>query len=68
MYDSSFGWRFVNPKMKELYGVDGMGTDVENLVEKYNISRKDQDLFMYYSQMKTLKLNQTVDLKKKLYQ
>ena len=52
MYDSSFGWRFVNPKMKELYGVDGMGTTAENLAEKYKISRKDQDLFAYYSQMK----------------
>ena len=52
MYDSSFGWRFVNPKMKELYGVDGMGTTAENLAEKYKITRKDQDLFMYYSQMK----------------
>ena len=51
MYDSSFGWRFVNPKMKELYGVDGMGTTAENL-EKYKITRKDQDLFAYYSQMK----------------
>ena len=52
MYDSSFGWRFVNPKMKELYGVDGMGTTAENLAEKYKITRKDQDLFAYYSQMK----------------
>ena len=55
MYDSSFGWRFVNPKMKELYGVDGMGTTAENLTEKYKISRKDQDLFAYYSQMKASK-------------
>ena len=52
MYDSSFGWRFINPKMKELYGIDGMGNTAENLAEKYNISRKDQDLFAYHSQMK----------------
>ena len=52
MFDSSFGWRFVNPKMKELYGVDGMGVTAENLAEKYNISREDQDKFAYYSQMK----------------
>lgn len=52
MYDSTFGWRFINPKMKELYGVDGMGTTAENLVEKYNISREDQDAFAYHSQMK----------------
>ncbi len=52
MYDSSFGWRFVNPKMQELYGTDGMGNTAENLVEKYNISREDQDAFSYKSQMK----------------
>ncbi len=52
MYDSSFGWRFINPKMKELYGVHGMGETAENLVELYNISREDQDQFAYWSQMK----------------
>lgn len=52
MYDSSFGWRFINPKMQELYGTDGMGNTAENLVEKYNISREDQDAFAYRSQMK----------------
>jgi len=55
MHDSSFGWRFVNKKMKELYGVDGMGNTAENLAEKYNISREDQDLFAYNSQMKAAK-------------
>jgi len=52
MHDSSFGWRFVNPKMKALYGTEGMGQTAENLVEKYNISREDQDQFAYWSQMK----------------
>lgn len=52
MYDSSFGWRFVNPKMQELYGTDGMGNTAENLVSKYNISREDQDAFSYKSQLK----------------
>ncbi len=52
MYDSSFGWRFVNQKMHDLYGTDGMGNTAENLVEKYNISREDQDAFAYWSQMK----------------
>lgn len=52
MHDSSFGWRFVNPKMKEIYGVDGMGVTAENLVEIYKISREDQDQFAYWSQMK----------------
>ena len=52
MHDSSFGWRFVNNKMKDLYGTDGMGTTAENLVDKYGISREDQDKFAYWSQMK----------------
>ncbi|MBT5403904.1 MAG: acetyl-CoA C-acyltransferase [Crocinitomicaceae bacterium] len=52
MHDSSFGWRFVNPKMKEMYGTDGMGQTAENLVALYKISREDQDQFAYWSQMK----------------
>lgn len=52
MHDSSFGWRFVNPKMFERYGTDAMGETAENLVEKFGISREDQDQFAYWSQMK----------------
>ena len=52
MFDSSFGWRFVNPKMKDLYGTDAMGETAENLVDKYTISRQDQDLFALWSQQK----------------
>ena len=52
MYDSSFGWRFINPRMEELYGTEGMGNTAENLVEMHGISRKDQDAFAYRSQMK----------------
>lgn len=55
MFDSSFGWRFVNPEMKKMYGVDGMGETAENLVDIYNISREDQDQFAYWSQMKAAK-------------
>ncbi len=55
MFDSSFGWRFVNPKMKEIYGVDGMGETAENLVDLYKISREDQDQFAFWSQMKAAK-------------
>ena len=55
MHDSSFGWRCINPKMKDLYGTEGMGNTAENLAEKYNISREDQDLFAYNSQMKATK-------------
>lgn len=66
MYDSSFGWRFVNPKMQELYGTDGMGNTAENLVEKYNISREDQDAFAYHSQMKASKAQQSGRLAKEI--
>ena len=52
MFDSSFGWRFVNPKMKEMYGVDAMGVTAENLAEMYNISREEQDQFALDSQLK----------------
>lgn len=52
MFDSSFGWRFINPKMKELYGVDAMGETAENLAEMYSISRDDQDKFALWSQQK----------------
>ena len=52
MYDSSFGWRFVNKKMEEIYGVDGMGVTAENLVEKYGIDRESQDAFALWSQQK----------------
>ncbi|HEY8403156.1 MAG TPA: 3-oxoadipyl-CoA thiolase [Flavobacteriales bacterium] len=52
MFDSSFGWRFINPKMKEMYGVDAMGETAENLAELYNISREDQDQFALWSQQK----------------
>lgn len=55
MFDSSFGWRFINPKMQELYGTDPMGETAENLVELYNISREDQDKFAAWSQEKASK-------------
>ncbi|MDG1349494.1 MAG: 3-oxoadipyl-CoA thiolase [Crocinitomicaceae bacterium] len=53
MHDSSFGWRFVNPKLHDAYGTDGMGVTAENLVDKYGISRADQDEFALWSQNKT---------------
>jgi 3-oxoadipyl-CoA thiolase len=52
MYDSSFGWRFVNPALFKRYGTDAMGETAENLVELYGISREDQDAFAYRSQKK----------------
>lgn len=55
MFDSTFGWRFINPKMKEMYGVDSMGETAENLVDIYHISREDQDKFALWSQQKAAK-------------
>jgi acetyl-CoA acyltransferase len=52
MFDSSFGWRFINPMMHSLYGTDSMGITAENLAELYKISREDQDLFAIRSQQK----------------
>lgn len=52
LYDSSFGWRFINPQMQEVYGTEGMGQTAENLVAKYGISREDQDKFAAWSQQK----------------
>ncbi len=54
MFDSSFGWRFINPKMKEVYGTDAMGETAENLAEQYQISREDQDRFALWSQQKAM--------------
>lgn len=59
MFDSSFGWRFINPLMKEMYGVDAMGETAENLAEIYQISREDQDWFALSSQTKTKKANES---------
>jgi 3-oxoadipyl-CoA thiolase len=52
MFDSSFGWRFINPKMQEVYGTDAMGMTAENVAEMYKISREDQDAFALWSQQK----------------
>lgn len=57
LYDSSFGWRFINPKMKEMYGVDAMGETAENVAEMLKISREDQDAFALRSQQKAAAAN-----------
>lgn len=66
MYDSSFGWRFVNRKMFERYGTDAMGETAENLVDLYNISREDQDRFAHWSQMKAAKARENGRLAKEI--
>ena len=52
LHDTSFGWRFINPRLDALYGTEGMGQTAENLVDLHNLSREDQDAFAYRSQMK----------------
>ncbi len=52
IYDTTIGWRFVNPKMEEMYGVDAMGETAENLAEERQITREDQDRFALWSQHK----------------
>ncbi len=51
-FDTSIGWRFVNPKLKERYGVDAMGETAENVAEQHKVSRADQDAFACASQAK----------------
>jgi 3-oxoadipyl-CoA thiolase len=52
LFDTSLGWRFVNPRMKSKYGTDSMGQTAENVAEQYHVSRADQDLFAVRSQQK----------------
>ncbi|MFZ1658204.1 MAG: acetyl-CoA C-acyltransferase [Flavobacteriales bacterium] len=52
LFDSTFGWRFVNPMMQEKFGTEGMGETAENLLETQNITREDQDKFAMWSQQK----------------
>lgn len=54
IYDTSIGWRFINPKMQKMYGTDSMGETAENVAEKWKISREAQDEFAYHSQMKAV--------------
>jgi 3-oxoadipyl-CoA thiolase len=52
LFDTSLGWRFINPKLKEKYGTDSMGETAENVAEQYKVSREDQDRFALRSQQK----------------
>jgi 3-oxoadipyl-CoA thiolase len=53
IYDTTIGWRFVNPKMRDQYGDDTMPSTAENVADEYQISREDQDAFALRSQEKT---------------
>ena len=59
MHDTTFGWRFVNPKMDKQYGSEAMGETAENIVEKYKVSREDQDRFAARSQQKAAKATES---------
>ena len=66
MFDSSFGWRFINQKLHQMYGTDTMGETAENLAEIHKISREDQDKFSLWSQQKATKSNQNGRLAKEI--
>lgn len=55
IFDTTIGWRFTNPKMKEMYGTDSMPQTAENVAQRYHISREAQDRFAYESQMRAKK-------------
>ncbi|MBT7611264.1 MAG: thiolase family protein [Bacteriovoracaceae bacterium] len=76
MYDTTFGWRFPNPKMENLIPLYGMGETAEEVADQYKISREQQDKFAYDSQMKAVRawdqnlfddevITQTIKLRKK---
>lgn len=54
IYDTTIGWRFINPLMKKQYGVDSMPETAENVAEDFNVSREDQDAFSFRSQQKAV--------------
>ncbi|MFN0189865.1 MAG: 3-oxoadipyl-CoA thiolase [Bacteroidia bacterium] len=66
LFDSSFGWRFVNPMMKEKFGVEAMGETAENLAIRDTISREDQDQFALRSQQKAKKANESGRFEKEI--
>ncbi len=60
VYDTTLGWRFINPKMKEAHGVDSMGETAENVAEDFQISRADQDAFALRSQQRASAARETL--------
>jgi 3-oxoadipyl-CoA thiolase len=52
LYDTTIGWRFVNPRMHELFGTDAMGETAENVAEEWKVARTDQDAFALRSQLR----------------
>ena len=67
IYDTTIGWRFVNPIMKEKYGVDSMPETGENIADLWNISREDQDKFAFWSQSKSAQAISSGRFKKEIF-
>ena len=55
IYDTTIGWRFVNPAMKAAYGTDSMPETAENVAEDFGVARRDQDAFSYRTQQRWAK-------------
>ncbi|MCB0795203.1 MAG: 3-oxoadipyl-CoA thiolase [Flavobacteriales bacterium] len=66
MYDSSFGWRFINPIMQQRYGTDGMGETAENLLQEHAVDREAQDRFAAWSQNKATEARERGRLAKEI--
>jgi acetyl-CoA acetyltransferase len=66
MFDTTFGWRFINPKMKEMYGVDGMGETAENLADMHRSAEKIRINLPFGLSKKLQKLRKAEDWQKKL--
>ena len=66
MHDTTFGWRFVNPEMEEKFSTESMGETAENIVEKYGVSREDQDKFAAWSQQKAARATESGRMAKEI--
>ncbi|MCB0570423.1 MAG: 3-oxoadipyl-CoA thiolase [Phaeodactylibacter sp.] len=66
MFDTSFGWRFVNPRMQAVFGADSMGQTAENLAEQFGIDRQSQDRFACWSQQKAASAQQSGRLREEI--
>lgn len=67
VHNSSLGWRFINPKMKECYGTHSMGETAENVAEQHNVAREDQDRFALWSQQKTARAQENGRMARETY-
>lgn len=66
MFDTTIGWRFTNPKLHEMYGSDSMPQTAENVAQRFNISREEQDAFAYESQQRAKKAIETNRFKEEI--